>query len=236
MPRRKPLTLAGDSFLRSVDARSKLALALAGSLAAMLPLWPLAACCAGFSALALAAGLGGHLAGYLRRLAIFLVALFAFDYLAVGFDFAVLIAMRLLLLVTAFSLLFATTTADELKLALEQLGVPGRLAFTFATAYASLGLLQSEWEGILEAQRARGLFGAETSSSRWRLRLGSGVALLVPAVVLATQRAWTLSESAALRGLESPRRRRRSSPRLGGRDVLLLGLAGGLVVVLLVAV
>ena len=88
---------------------------------------------------------------------IVLGVLFLLDWYWAGLSFAVLISLRLVALSVAFTVLIATTTRDEMREALERLGLPRRIAFAFASALAALNLLEAEWDGILEAQRARGL-------------------------------------------------------------------------------
>jgi biotin transport system permease protein len=230
-PRRlsRPLSLAEHSCLRRADPRTKLALSLLASVAVMLPLAELAAFFAGYSLLVVAAGLVPHALAQLRRLTLLLVVLFVLDGLFIGLEFAALITLRLILLTTAFSLLFATTTPEELRGVLERLGLPRRLAFTFAAACRSLSLLEDEWRGILEAQRARGIL---REGEPWRQRLRGAVCLAVPAVVLATRRAWEMAEAAAARGLESPHAGPCRSQRLAGLDYALLASSLGLLAAL----
>jgi energy-coupling factor transporter transmembrane protein EcfT len=203
----------------------------------MLPLAQLGAFFACFVVLVVAAGLIRHALAQLRRLALLLAVLFAVDWAFIGLPFAALITLRLTLLSTAFSLFFATTTPDELRAALEQMGLPQRLAFTFAAAYRSLGLLEEEWRGIIEAQRARGILREWRPGwmfwRGWRQRLGNVVSLAVPAVVLVTQRAWQVNEAAAVRGLESSHRRPYRLLRLARLDYVLLAGALTLLVALL---
>jgi energy-coupling factor transporter transmembrane protein EcfT len=231
MPRPEPIV--EGSFLRRADPRTKLALGLCASTAAMLPLAPLAVFFACYAVLVAAAGVAPRALARLRRMAPLFGALFAVDWLFIAPGFAVLITLRLTLLATAFTLVFATTSADEIRLTLERLGFSRRLAFALATAHTSVRLLQSEWLGIVEAQRARGLF-PERDRRRWRERLAEMVALVVPAVVLATQRAWSAHEAAALRGIEAPLPRRRGARRLAALDHALLGAAAGLLIALFV--
>ena len=222
----EPLPLAAHSFLRRIDPRTKLVLSLAASAAVMLPLRPLALFVGCYAALVLTAGIARHAWRHLTRVGLLLVALFAFDWVLVGLPFAVLISLRLVLLVTAFTVLFATTTPDELRLALESLRIPRRVAFAFATACCALPLLESEWHAIREAQQARGIHRGDTGTSGWRgwrERVASAVALIVPAIVMITQRAWSIHESAAVRGFESPRRRPCRRAALSRLDWLLLG-------------
>jgi len=219
------LWLVEDSFLRRADPRTKIALSFAASAAVALPLASLAFFCACFVGLLAAAGLARQAASQVSRARLWLAVLVLVDWCFVGPSFAVLITLRLALLSSAFTLVFTTTTPDELRLAGERLGLSPRLALAFATAFRSLGLLEREWQGIREAQRARGIGAAATARRGWRLRredLAGAAALVVPAVVLATERAWSISEAAAARGFESPSRRPFRALRLGVMDHALL--------------
>jgi len=87
----------------------------------------------------------------------------------------------------------------------------------------------------VEAQRARGILVAPPSNRRWawRARVGTLVPLAVPAIVLATKRAWAVHEAAAARGFDHPGARCGEDLRFGVLDYALLGTATTLVVVLL---
>jgi energy-coupling factor transport system permease protein len=227
---------SGRSFLRRADPRTKLLVSVAASAGLMLALPQLAVMLAGYLILITTAGLRWEVVAQLRRSGIFLIVLFAIDWVCISFGFAVLIALRLALLVTSFTVFFATTTPDELQAALEYVRLPARLAFTFATAYRFVGLFGTEWHGIVEAQRARGIVVLPRSWRGWReprQHLASAVALVVPAVVLATQRAWSINEAAAARGFDSPHRSSSRPLRLTGVDHVLLTAAGALWVGLL---
>jgi len=208
MTSRRTPALVEHSFLRRVDARTKLVLSLAVSMVVALPLTSVALFVSVYGALVVAAGLTAPALRTMRRLRVVLGLLFLLDWYWAGVPFAVLITLRLVVLSVAFTLLIATTTRDEMRTALEQLGLPRRVAFAFATAVAALGLLEAEWRGILEAQRARGLTLEAAPGGSWRhsFRFAhSLVPFVVPAVVLTTQRAWALTETAAMRGVEAPR-------------------------------
>jgi energy-coupling factor transport system permease protein len=225
--------LPRDSFLRGADPRTKLFLCAATSAAVMLPLGHLAAVVAGFFVLILAARIERQMLAQLRRAAVLLTLLFLADWLWIGIDFAVLIAARLILLIIGFSLFFATTTPDELQAALEQMRVPASLAFAFATAYRFLHLLDSEWREIVEAQQARGIAVPALSWRAPRQSLACAMAIIVPAVVLTTQRAWSITEAAAARGFESPNRRSSRNLRFSRVDQLLLTAAVAVIACLL---
>jgi energy-coupling factor transporter transmembrane protein EcfT len=224
-------TIVEHSFFRRVDARTKLALSLAASLVVALPLPSVALCVTAYGALVVAGGLTAPAWRNVRRLRLVLSALFLLDWYWVGLSFAVLITLRLLVLSVAFTVLIATTTRDDMRRALEQLGLPRRVAFAFATALATLSLLEAEWRGILEAQRARGLTLAAAPGVTWRQSFRFAhdlVPFVVPAVVLTTQRAWSLTETAAMRGIEAPRVGSGPSPKLAPLDGAILAAVGAL--------
>jgi energy-coupling factor transport system permease protein len=230
---RTPFELSCDSFLRRVDPRTKLFLCAATSAAVALPLAYLGVALAAYLLLIQAAGIQRQVLIQLRRAALLLVLLFAADLLWIGLEFAVLIAARLTLLIIGFSLFFATTTPDELQAALEQMRVPARPAFAFATAYRFLHLVHSEWQEIVEAQHARGIVVPALTWRAPRQSLTSAMAVVVPAVVLATQRAWSITEAAAARGFESPHRRSSRGLRFSHVDHLLLTAAVAVIACLL---
>ena len=138
----------------------------------------------------------------------------------------VLVSLRVVLLSGAFAIVFATTTPEEFRLALEWLRLPYRYAFSLSLAVQSIGLLEAEWRAVMEAQQAR---GAWTPLPGWRNLTRQArdlVALAVPAVVMTTRRAWAMTEAAYARGFDSPGRRPYRRLRMGRLDwALLLGAA-----------
>lgn len=231
--RARNLQLREHSPLRRADPRTKLALSLCASLAVMLTLEKLVVFMLVYALLLLWARLLPDAARQIWRLKWVLIILFIVDWIFVSRDLAVIVTLRLVLLAAAFSLFFATTTPGELRLALEWFRVPYRYAFGLALAFQSVGLLDDEWRGIIEAQRAR---GAWPSKPRWREILDyvrDLVALSVPAVVMTTKRAWAMNEAAYARGFDSPHRRPYHQLRMGWLDWVLLAATAAATAVLL---
>jgi energy-coupling factor transporter ATP-binding protein EcfA2/energy-coupling factor transporter transmembrane protein EcfT len=240
----RALTLRSDSPLRHADPRTKLALSLCASLAVMAPLERLAAFMLAYVILLFWGRLLPMALRQVWRLKWVLGLLFALDWLLVGLDLAVIITLRLILLAGVFTLLVATTTPSEMRLALEWFRVPNSYAFSIGLAFQSLGLLDDEWRSIRDAQRSRGAWmGLATPSPQgWkdlgfrRCFSGAGwrklreqvhdlVALTVPAVVLTVKRSWAITEAAYARGFDSPRRQPYRRLRLKGLDWILVALA-----------
>lgn len=214
---------AQPSRFAALDPRAKLLCAVISSLAAMLPLAPLAVYAAGFAAIVITADLVRVVGAQLRRLVWIFALLFVLDAALVGVAFATLITLRLVLLSTAFTLVVGTTTTDDLRDALRRIGLSRRLAFVVATALHAVPDFRHEWVAIREAQHARGLPRPEHAAT-WRARLHAAIPLLVPAVVMATQRAWGTAEAATARGLDAPVPAIRDRRPLAVADVALPGL------------
>ena len=217
------LEIREDSPLRGVDPRAKLALMLVLTSAVMLPLARLGLFVVAFVGLLAASRLLSEAMRRVMRMALLLVVLFALDWAFVSLELALSVTLRMVVVASVSTLYLATTTPEEFRLAIESLGVPYRYAFALSLAFSSLPLLQREWRAILDAQRARGVTQTATT---WRGRLGDWVALTVPAIVLTTKRAWSLTEAAHARGLGSPHRRPLRPLRLRARD---LGIVAGAV-------
>jgi len=165
------------------------------------------------------------------RLRWVLIVLFAFDAIFVDLTLAVTVTLRIVLLASVFALFVGTTTPEELRLALERLGVPYRYAFSLSLAFLSFDLLRDEWRAIQEAQMARGAW-----APRVRLRdlaLSDLLALTVPAIVLTTRRAWALTEAAAARGFDAPHRRAYRELKMGRVDGLVIAITAIVVGLLL---
>lgn len=218
------LILVEYSPLRQADPRAKLAVASCASLAVMLPLERLLAAMGLYFLVLYWARLLPSTARQIWRIKWVLIILIIVDWFAVGQELAVLITLRLTLLACSFALFFATSTPAELRLALEWMRVPYRYAFSVSLAFQSIGLLDNEWRAVQEAQLCRGIDQADSQLTlKSRLKgLGNLVALAVPAIVLTTRRAWSMTEAAYARGFEAPHRRPYLQLRFQRLDWLLV--------------
>jgi energy-coupling factor transporter transmembrane protein EcfT len=220
--------LVADSPLRRFDPRTKLALSLGASAAVMLPMDRLLVFLAVYTALFAWGRLLPYTARQVWRIKWVLILLFILDTWLVGLDLAAIICLRLILLAAAFTLFFMTTKSSELSLSLEKLHLPYRYAFSLSLAFQSLGLLDGEWRCILEAQQARGALPEISGVRSERLfrkvfeQVRNLVALSVPAILLTTRRAWSITEAAYARGFDSPVRRPYQQLRMAPRDWLFL--------------
>jgi energy-coupling factor transport system permease protein len=219
-----------DSPLRSVDPRIKLVLSMTSSLAVMMPLERLLVYVLAYSVFLLWSKLMIPTLQQIWRLKYILIMLFIMDTLFVDVHLAVVVTIRIIMLAGVFTLFVSTTTPDELRLALERLGMPFRFAFSISMAFQSIDYLQQEWQAIREAQMARGIWSIKPIKlHNYAAQLIEFVALTVPAIVLTTRRAWAITEAASARGFDAPHRKPFHHLSMKGKDWLLLLSALGFI-------
>src|SRR6266567_1076670 len=151
---------------------------------------------------------------------------------------AIALTLRFLVLLTAFSLFFMTTSPDDLGLALDRigavrwlsrkwLGYPNALSFTFTTAVRLVPTLAADAQTVVDAQRSRGL---ELDKGNLFKRVRNYVPILIPLLLIAIRRSLELAEALESRGF--PGKEGRVSLfelKLGRADYgLILGSLGGL--------
>ena len=228
------IRMVPESPLRRVDPRVKLAICLLIALSVMLPLEHLAVFWVIFACGMVAVRLGEEMLYQIRRILWILIILFILDWIAVGPDLAILITLRFTLVVSAFTIFFATTSPEEFRLALERLGLPYSYAFSLSLAFLSVSMMVEEWHNILEAQRSRGAWLEIKGLRRIGDQLNNVIALGVPAVVLTVKRAWTFTEAAHTRGFDSPHRRPYRALAMSRADwALSLGTLAAIVLIFL---
>jgi energy-coupling factor transporter transmembrane protein EcfT len=227
-------SLVEGSFLRALDPRVKLAMSFCASLIALLPLEKLIIASIGYFIFIAWAHLLPIASRHIWRIRWLLIVLFIFDWLFFGPALALAVTVRLVLLVGTFALLVSTTTPSEFQNALAGLRIPYRYAFSLGIAFESLAYLEGAWDGIREAQFARGIKPLQDTSKRLIDRIRGLVALTGPAFVLATKRAWAVTEAAHSRGFDSPNRRTYKPLKLKPIDWFLLIGTGTLAMLLLI--
>jgi energy-coupling factor transporter transmembrane protein EcfT len=205
--RQRRLSLVEHSPLRKADPRTKLFVGVMASLMVMMPIQELAVFLGIYVLFLVWARLLKPAVQQAWRLKWILLFLFIIDWVLISLDHAILVCARLILLAGVFTLFFSTTTNQEFGLALEKLGLPYRYAFSLGLAFQSLGLLDDEWRTILEAQTSRGAFEYPEGLRGLISKAGNLISLTVPAIVLTTKRAWTVTEAAHARGFDAPHRK-----------------------------
>jgi len=154
---------------------------------------------------------------FLRRLGFACLTFFIIAWLAFDLPTAVVSALRLLAIGTAFFLFFQTTPPEALSNALLKMGVPYPFAFVLSASMQFVPVLVRRLKHIRDAQRARGI------------PIEGGLSLLVhlpalagPLLIQAFKFADELAEAMEARGFGIPGRRFRHEPRFAPLDWIVV--------------
>jgi energy-coupling factor transport system permease protein len=168
---------------------------------------------------------------------IFLSALiFVVNFFTGSVFSAIALTLRFLVLLTAFSLFFMTTSPDDLGLALDRigavrwlsrkwLGYPNALSFTFTTAVRLVPTLAVDAQTVVDAQRSRGL---ELDKGNLLRRIRNYIPILIPLLLIAIRRSLELAEALESRGF--PGKEGRTSLfqlKLKTADYAMIGVSVG---------
>ncbi|RLI09493.1 hypothetical protein DRO32_00485 [Candidatus Bathyarchaeota archaeon] len=130
------------------------------------------------------------------------------------------LAIRFLVFVASFSIFTLTTSPDDLSLALEQMGIPYSFCFMFRAALRFTPVMVREARTTMDAQRARGL---ELDKGGPIDRARRYIPILIPLIVNAITRAWSMAEAMESRAWGATGKRTSLYVlRLRGRDYLAL--------------
>ncbi|NHI83091.1 MAG: energy-coupling factor transporter transmembrane protein EcfT [Candidatus Thorarchaeota archaeon] len=113
------------------------------------------------------------------------------------FSHSIALTLRLICLMTSFSLFFLTVHPDELSQALIQMRVKFEFAFAMSMAMRYVPTLGQEAYAIMDAQRARGV---ELDKGSLLSRIRGIIPIIVPLIIVSIRRALSIAESMESRG------------------------------------
>jgi energy-coupling factor transport system permease protein len=142
----------------------------------------------------------------LKGLSFLAVLIFAINLLFIIFgsgkswEFPAAMALRFVVVVSAFSLFFLVTAPDEFGLALQQSKIPFDVVFALTMALRFVPVLAMEIQSIADAQRSKGL---ELDSGNLVMRIKRRIPLLIPLIVSSVKRSLEIAEAMEARGYGS---------------------------------
>ena len=147
---------------------------------------------------------------------------FAVNFITLGFERALAMSIRLLLMISCFSIFFLTTYPEDFAEALVKLKVPYEFALTFTMALRFVPTLAREAQLIMDAQRSRGL---ELDKGNFIRRLRNYIPILVPLIVGAIRKSIKVAEAMESRAFgASPKRTSLRELKFKQRDYAFLAL------------
>ncbi len=108
------------------------------------------------------------------------------------FSYSIALSLRLITLMTSFSIFFLTVHPDELSQALIQMKVKFEFAFAMSMAMRYVPTLGEEAYAIMDAQRARGV---EMDKGNILRRIRNVIPIIVPLIIVSIRRALSVAES-----------------------------------------
>ncbi|MFW9786307.1 MAG: energy-coupling factor transporter transmembrane component T family protein [Candidatus Thorarchaeota archaeon] len=137
----------------------------------------------------------------MKGLSILLIFIIVFNTLLSSepnpFSHSVALTLRLVALMTSFSIFFLTVHPDELSQALIQMRVRFEFAFAMSMAMRYVPTLGQEAYAIMDAQKARGV---ELDKGNLLKRIRNIVPIIVPLIIVSIRRALSIAESMESRG------------------------------------
>ncbi len=133
---------------------------------------------------------------------------------------SIIVALKLITLMIAFSLLFTTTHPDDMTQALVKIGVPYTLAYTIVLSLRFVPTIARDIAIIYDAQRSRGL---ELEKGGFINRLRKTIPILIPAFVITLIRVDKVAEALESRCFGySKKRTFLHELRIGRKDLFFL--------------
>jgi len=140
----------------------------------------------------------------LKGTTILLIFILVINSFIRDFDFALAMVLRLIVLITAFSVFFLTTHPDDLAQALIQMKVPFDFAFALSMATRYVPTLAREAQTIMDAQMSRGL---ELQKGGLTQKIKNLIPLIIPLIVNSVRRALSIAESLESRAFGAIKKR-----------------------------
>jgi len=221
-----------DTPIHRLDPRTKLLMSVTFTLLGVTTLDPieiLALLLIQFVILVSSRSLGFWLRS-LRALLLFLVLILVMQMITTGNILqSVYFALRFVVVASATSWFFFTTSPEDLGRALEQVGVSADIALSFTLSMRFIPVIAEEFQSIFDAQRARGL---DVGKGGLTERMKSMLPILVPLFVGVIRRTYEIADALELRGYGAlPSKTRWKVLKLRRTDAVVLLMLVALVVI-----
>ncbi|TFG31511.1 energy-coupling factor transporter transmembrane protein EcfT, partial [Candidatus Thorarchaeota archaeon] len=144
----------------------------------------------------------------MKGLSVLLIFILVFNTLLSTYpnplNYSIALVLRLIALMTSFSIFFLTVHPDELSQALIQMRVRFEFAFAMSMAMRYVPTLGQEAYAIMDTQRARGV---ELDKGSLLTRIRNIVPIIVPLIIVSIRRALSIAESMESRGFGASKNR-----------------------------
>ncbi len=198
--------LKKDTFLHRLDPRSKLLMAIFYSVFSFmfLKIVPLLIILLTMVPLVIS---GKQLKKWLinlKNMYFLFVLILIINTLFFSLNFALIMVLRIVIMLSAFTLFFQTVDPNDLALSFISMKIPYEVAFSFSLAFRFIPTIAIEAENIKDAQQSRGY---ELQTSGMINKIKNLFPLIVPLIICSIKRAFNVAEALESRAFGSRKNR-----------------------------
>ncbi len=178
-----------NSFIHNLDPRAKLLFSIVYSVSALLftELVPLLILFLTLIPLIFLGKMFKEWMRSIRGLSSLILIIIVLNTYFLSLAYAISMIIRILIMITAFSIFFLTVHPNDLSLSLISMKVPYEFAFSFSLAFRFVPTIAIEAQNIMDAQQSRGY---EMQQSGLINQIKNLFPLLVPLIVSSIKRAF----------------------------------------------
>ncbi|MBD3194652.1 MAG: hypothetical protein GF317_06335 [Candidatus Lokiarchaeota archaeon] len=198
--------LKKDTFIHNLDPRSKLLFALIYTINALIfsEIIPLFLIFITLIPILLLGKLFDQWIRSIRGLSFLFILILVLNTLFINLSYAVAMIIRIIVMISSFSIFFLTVDPNELSLSLISMGIPYEYAFSFSLAFRFVPTISMEAQNIIDAQQSRGY---EMQKDSIINQIKNLFPLLVPLIICSIRRAFNVAEALESRAFGSDNER-----------------------------
>jgi energy-coupling factor transport system permease protein len=128
----------------------------------------------------------------IRGLSFLILLIIVLNTFFLSLSYALAMILRILIMITSFSIFFLTVHPNDLALSLISMKVPYPYAFSFSLSFRFVPTIAMEAQNIMDAQQSRGY---EMKTSGLINQIKNLFPLLVPLIICSIKRAFNVAEA-----------------------------------------
>jgi len=183
-----------NSFIHNLDPRAKLLFSIVYSISGLLftELVPLLVLFLTLIPLIFLGKMFKEWMRSIRGLSSLILIIIVLNTYFLSLAYAISMIIRILIMITAFSIFFLTVHPNDLALSLISMKIPYEYAFSFSLAFRFVPTIAIEAQNIMDAQQSRGYEMKQTGLIN---QIKNLFPLLVPLIVSSIKRAFNVAEA-----------------------------------------
>ncbi|MFW9894594.1 MAG: energy-coupling factor transporter transmembrane component T family protein [Candidatus Thorarchaeota archaeon] len=194
------------SLLHNLDPRTKLFLAIIYTISALLfnEIIPLFLIFISIIPIVIVGKILKQWIKSIRGLSFLMIFIIVLNTLFISLSFAVAMVLRIIIMISAFSIFFLSVDPNDLALSLISMKLPYEFAFTFSLAFRFVPTIAKEAQNIIDAQQSRGY---EMQEKGFINQIKNLFPLLIPLIICSIRRAFNVAEALESRAFGSNKER-----------------------------